>query len=477
VPIPLLFPVGSLILLNLLSTKLQKRNAERSFTSVFLFFSFFFFFPPFISFFFLEKATCYDPDILASPISTAAFASKTCPILQCVYQKERCPTTLRIHYQMAFKFENTPCLSVLRRKFPSFYWAYMIKEFEISCAYCSKISSRVEGPWQILDGEHTAYVAPPSSDAPAPSVNQGAPSTDASLPQKKHNKLLEVSKLILKKSMSIKEMSACYPVEFIRNGNGIDKFIGLHAKHRDTKTHVTVIHGMTGCGKSTYVMDYAVDKFGIDDTFIYDSLGSAKQEWWEGYIGQRCVIIEEMVPGKFSYDRLLRLFDRYPVVVPFKGGSRRFSPEVILVTSNFAPSSWFPEIALDKFAALQRRIDLCFKVIIKLIDGVVVRNSAGRIDYQWLMDVDNMCPPHDNPFYDEWLTKLHKDNDYFVDLPPPVSPDLDMVLFPDVSDSRFHFDDLSRMSVEDMVLFNSVADMAVDEEMKDVSDFRDLDFF
>lgn len=417
-------------------------------------FSFFFFL--FLILFFLI-ATCHDAVQLEFPINPDLFAFKNCAIAHCVYQKEQGGATGAIHYQCAFCFKNQPCLSALRSKFQQFFWQYMVATFAKASAYCTKLETRVAGPWQIVDGVHSDIAPPPSLNAPPTSADAVATGPG----QGKSSRLKELTTKIINKETSLRDISIDYACEYVRNGNGIHRLMMIHQDRRNFKTFVSVFHGMTGCGKTWYVMDYAEHTYGMEETFIYDSIGHAGQEWWDGYHGQKLVIIEEMAPGKFAYDRLLRLFDRYPVTVPYKGGSCTFAPIEILVTSNYAPRAWYPDLPVDKMAAILRRIDLCFKVCMQTQEGKVLHRDDGTPDYLWVKDTDNMCPAQDDPAYEEWLFKLHKDNDYVVDVPvhhphlPVVRPDppLDCIRLPPYP-APVPVDDEDG----DMALYNALAD-------------------
>lgn len=76
--------------------------------------------------------------------------------------------------------------------------------------------------------------------------------------------------------------------------------------------------------------------------------------WWEGYVGQECVIIDEFY-GWIQYDFLLRLLDRYPLRVEVKGGSVNMSATKFVFTSNKEWTQWYPGI--DDTSALKRRLD------------------------------------------------------------------------------------------------------------------------
>jgi RNA helicase len=59
--------------------------------------------------------------------------------------------------------------------------------------------------------------------------------------------------------------------------------------------------------------------------------------WWDGYEGEDDVIIDDFRADLCPFHELLRLFDRYPHRVQFKGGSREFNSKRIFVTCNKHP--------------------------------------------------------------------------------------------------------------------------------------------
>jgi len=59
--------------------------------------------------------------------------------------------------------------------------------------------------------------------------------------------------------------------------------------------------------------------------------------WWDGYDGQRSVIIDDYDPAGISPATLLRILDRYPLTVGGKGTSLPFCGRRIIVTSCVHP--------------------------------------------------------------------------------------------------------------------------------------------
>lgn len=65
--------------------------------------------------------------------------------------------------------------------------------------------------------------------------------------------------------------------------------------------------------------------------------------------------------GWLKYDEMLRLMDRYPMLVQTKGGQATFLAKKLLITSNTLPASWYPKISSDsrstRMAPFYRRVD------------------------------------------------------------------------------------------------------------------------
>lgn len=124
----------------------------------------------------------------------------------------------------------------------------------------------------------------------------------------------------------------------------------LYSVERSQPTELYIYWGVPGSGKSHRAYEEA------------KSMGSVyfkpSGAWWDGYAGQTCVIFEDF-RGECGLAMLLRLADKYPLRVPFKGGYTQFISQRIYITSNLDITGWFNTEARgyeDSFAALPRRI-------------------------------------------------------------------------------------------------------------------------
>jgi len=71
-------------------------------------------------------------------------------------------------------------------------------------------------------------------------------------------------------------------------------------------------------------------------------------KWWDGYVDQHAVVIEDFDALHWALGTHLKIWaDRYPFNAEIKGGQVMIRPKVIIVTSNYHPSSiWHNEETL-----------------------------------------------------------------------------------------------------------------------------------
>lgn len=112
------------------------------------------------------------------------------------------------------------------------------------------------------------------------------------------------------------------------------------------------IHGPTGVGKS----HLAHITLGLNDYYVH-SYG--KTDWWDNYRQQKVCIFNDF-RGEIKYDFLLRLCDKWPIMVNRR--STRpipFTSQRIVITSCLSPAEAYPNrLEKDSLDQLMRRFDV-----------------------------------------------------------------------------------------------------------------------
>ncbi len=119
---------------------------------------------------------------------------------------------------------------------------------------------------------------------------------------------------------------------------------------RDWKTKVNWYYGPTGTGKSFTAMVEAGE-----DAHVAEG---ANLQFFDGYDGHEHVVIEEFRQEPKHFAKLLRLFDRYPVMIDVKGSKRSWRPKEIWLTCPFHPRDYHQgHPSPDDVDQLMRRIE------------------------------------------------------------------------------------------------------------------------
>ncbi len=120
-----------------------------------------------------------------------------------------------------------------------------------------------------------------------------------------------------------------------------------------TNIVVTLHYGETGLGKTRAVMD----EFGTNPEFYRAPLNNGTL-WWDTYDGHATVLLDDFTGASshFSLCALLQLLDRYPILVPTKGGHTWWLPDAVHVTTNILPRDWYTWKGREaQYKALARR--------------------------------------------------------------------------------------------------------------------------
>lgn len=247
-----------------------------------------------------------------------------------VYQRELCPTTKKEHWQGYVEFFNPVALSTLRKKI----FDEKVRLFERNgtpeqaAEYCKKTDSRKAGT------EYTEHGT----------MSAAGERTD----------LAELARQVTAGERTVDQIAVDNAHAVHSYGRVLDRLemIRNRSTQRKWKTNVCVIYGPTGTGKTEIV-------HGIEDDVYVKNLD---EEWWEGYVGQEAVLLDDF-RGTIRFSELLRLLDRHPLSVKqrYKQGGQPFVAKRIYITSAFIWTAWYnrkEETKNEDMAQLDRRITL-----------------------------------------------------------------------------------------------------------------------
>lgn len=163
--------------------------------------------------------------------------------------------------------------------------------------------------------------------------------------------LEEIAKTLKKRTLG--EMADEYPAEFVRYHRG---FKALKSQYNDTarghafrKPSLYVFWGETGTGKTrkAYSIDPELYKLAHHD---------GQTLWFDGYDGQRTILIDEFYGG-IKFGQFLELIDGYPMKVQIKGGFTKLNHERLIITSNDSPNDWYPNVTGRRKDAMWRKLN------------------------------------------------------------------------------------------------------------------------
>ncbi len=141
--------------------------------------------------------------------------------------------------------------------------------------------------------------------------------------------------LDIKSGMTMKDVDDKYPDMVMMHGTKIEGYIARSKGSRDFKPKVTILYGLTGCGKSQYCMKV----FGTEAYWVSSPAGS--KVWWGYYMGQKVCIFDDFYSEWFKLTDMIHLLDSVPYMVEPKGDQVPFTSELLVFTSNVDPKDWY----------------------------------------------------------------------------------------------------------------------------------------
>jgi len=238
-----------------------------------------------------------------------------------------------VHYQCYIECKRAVSMLQVKTKLPLAHIEAAVQNAAYCIGYCTKEDTRVSGPHYVGN------------------IKAGG--------QGKRNDLAEFAADVLDPKKDLRAVVASRPEMVLKYGAGFQKLCSMRpCLQRSTKRQVVVMKGPTGCGKTRSAI-----QIGGEDWHWKTADGS----WFDGYVGQKTVIIDEVTACDLPLSLFLQLIDRYVFRVPVKGGFTEWNPDTIVLTSNCSPAEWFDwedgsgkrkrnAMSVAHFRALARRV-------------------------------------------------------------------------------------------------------------------------
>lgn len=236
-----------------------------------------------------------------------------------VFQLEKAASGT-LHFQGYLEFRRSVRLSTLRALLPGAHAEVRRGTAAEATAYCTKEDTREDGPWTF--GE--------------PSAGQGTRSD-----------IERACALVREGGLALlREKDPASYVRYSRGFEALDR--AMPVPRRGSPPEVILLYGPTGCGKTRFFYD------NTEEATSY-ATPITSGVWFDGYMGQPDVLIDDF-DGAIQLRHALRLFDRYSLSVPIKGGFVIWSPQRIFVTTNLHPRQWYDyDKREEQFFAIVRR--------------------------------------------------------------------------------------------------------------------------
>lgn len=239
-----------------------------------------------------------------------------------VHQTERCPTTGREHVQFMVVFPERRRLGQLKKMFPGDHLE-PAKHPRLARDYCMKEETRVTPPVEV-----------------------GSVGTWGK----------EVRKLNVIEALSTKRVRDVLN-EYPDLWRSVRQLRDLRSELQPTRRSLSLgilFHGKTGTGKTR--SSQLISSFLGDDCY-WKPTG----KWWNNYDQERVVFYDEF-RGDLTPGEVLRLLDRTPHQVEYKGGVTNFVSPWVIFCSNLSLEHMYYSVDKRSLDAIRRRF-ICIEFL------------------------------------------------------------------------------------------------------------------
>jgi len=249
---------------------------------------------------------------------------------------------------------------------PTAHWEGRRGTHQEAVDYVNKFDTRVSGPWTI--GSWSEEENKKKAGSKGGQVNG--------------SKILQIKEAI-DEGATDNELYESHFGEMLRYGKAFDRYrMAIKTNKRTWQTKALCLWGPPGTGKSHRAQLIARTQF-EDSVYNWRPSPGAERMFWDGYNGEKCVIVNEFY-GNAPISYLLELLDKYPMHVETKGSAVPFVAEMVIFTSNEPPHLWYgkgttpgepSKIPAAVLAALARRFTGVCGTVLEMKDLVEAKDD------------------------------------------------------------------------------------------------------
>ena len=226
------------------------------------------------------------------------------------------------HLQGYIKFKKQKRFTAIRKLMPCLIRAHLEVAYAAggnNAIYCSKGNDFVEvGSRPVIKGKEVSKDCRKTRD----------------------EKGFEIRKLF-REGVSVEEIQDMFIGDMMWSGHTLKRNFRESVKPVIRPgIKVLWLYGEPGTGKSRIAHEVFPDGY----------IKCAKTKWWNDYMLEDEVIIDDFADHSIDMNHMLRWFDRYKCIVETKGGSVALHATKFIITSNFKPEEiWKKEDGKDSF--------------------------------------------------------------------------------------------------------------------------------
>ncbi len=260
------------------------------------------------------------------------------------------------HLQIYMEFKDTKSMKSICKKLFPMWLGFRKGTPKQAAGYCKKGTVTKEDLLLIMDHPDWSYLFPRTVDEPEMFFEKqpwdlGGEWGDISQ-QGKRTDIDEVVEKIVHEKKTLREVALEHPAQFVKYHKGLRdlRTLVLPPRSLSAMPEVIWLWGPTGVGKTR---DAYIKYWPDEPHYVWKP---SNGNWWDGYDGEKKIIIDEF-RAQMTWSDILGLLDRNEFRAPVKGGFVNIQADKFVITSPFPPHQTYKDDdRYDRFQQLKRRI-------------------------------------------------------------------------------------------------------------------------